>query len=169
MSRRLLDTRVPLLTERCKDLGQGKCLMILLLFSILCPYILVEYLLCQPNSEEEILRNNLLWSIRGNFKRHTEWSTWSDVIIYIILFTLMTLNDYFPSLIHRLSKIMTWICCHIYSFLWENYTSMAPNFNSALPKPSLKLWHGWLITSHSFAYNAYSNHSANLATVKSLT
>ena len=31
---------------------------------------------------------------------------------------------------------------------YDVFTHPCPNFNSSLAKPPLKLWHGWVITSH---------------------
>ena len=46
------------------------------------------------------------------------------------------------------TEVRAWISNNIQGFLWGVITHPCPIFNSGLPKPLLKLGHGWVITSH---------------------
>ena len=57
-----------------------------------------------------------------------------------------------PFYLHKLTKTGIWIRNYIHNFIWDVITPPCPNFNDDLAKTSLRLWHGWVITSYCFAW-----------------
>ena len=49
---------------------------------------------------------------------------------------------------HGLTGIKTWTTNHTHTFLWDVITHPSPTCNSNLSKLPVKLWHGWVTTSH---------------------
>ena len=51
-----------------------------------------------------------------------------------------------------LNTIRTWISNHIHYFIRHVLTHQCPYFNDGLTRPTLKLWHGWIVTYHCFTF-----------------
>ena len=64
--------------------------------------------------------------------------------------TLLSIIPGGPFYWWRLPKMREWISNYNNVFVWDVITPPCPNFNGSLAKLPLKLWHGWVITSHSF-------------------